>query len=294
MKVSEICRWLERLAPLALSESWDNTGLLLGDPAATVERLMTCLTLTPHSVAEAIESQADMVVAHHPLPFKAISKLTTETQTGRMLWDLARAGVSVYSPHTAWDSAQRGINAQLAHLLELQDCQPIIPLTSTTQPNAHGTEVSPSSATSEAVSGYPVSADSADEPELGAGRVGTLSAALSLRAIKDLLCERVSDCRPRGVDGGQPIKSVAIACGSGGSLLQAALSTAGCDLFLTGEATFHTCLEAQAAGISLLMIGHFASERFAMVQMASDMQQAYGQLRIWASSRERDPVVSLA
>lgn len=289
MTVSEICQWLERLAPLALSESWDNTGLLLGDPAANVERLMTCLTLTPQSVSEAIESQADMVVAHHPLPFKAIAKLTTQTQTGRMLWDLARAGISVYSPHTAWDSAQRGINAQLAHLLELQDCQPIIPLTTTAGPSSPHTQVSTDSVTGTAVSSKP----SANESKLGAGRVGVLPESLSLRAIKDLLCARVSDCRPRGVDGGQPINHVAIACGSGGSLLEAALSTERCDLFLTGEATFHTCLEAQAAGISLLMIGHFASERFAMVQMASEMQQVYGQLHIWASARERDPVVSL-
>lgn len=254
---------------------------------------MTCLTLTPHSVSEAIESQADMVVAHHPLPFKAISKLTTQTQTGRMLWDLARAGVSVYSPHTAWDSARRGINAQLAHLLELQDCRPIIQLTRTIQPNAPRTQVSTHTATGEAVSSHPVSATSETESELGAGRVGTLPASLSLRAIKELLCERVSDCRPRGVDGGQPINHVAIACGSGGSLLEAALADGRCDLFLTGEATFHTCLEAQAAGISLLMIGHFASERFAMVQMASEMQQAYTQLHIWASHRERDPVENL-
>ncbi len=294
MTVSEVCQWLQRLAPLDLSESWDNTGLLLGDPGATVQRLMTCLTLTPQSVAEAIESKADMVVAHHPLPFKAISKLTTETQTGRRLWDLARAGVSVYSPHTAWDSALRGINARLAQLLQLRNCQPIIPQARLAPPGSSHASVSSDVVVKVAVSSQSASSQSADYSELGAGRMGTLAEPLSLRAISDILCELVSDCRPRGVEGGQAIEHVAIACGSGGSLLNAALRTGRCDLFLTGEATFHTCLEVQAAGISLLMIGHFASERFAMVQMASELQQAYRGLHVWASQRERDPVESFA
>lgn len=244
---------------------------------------MTCLTLTPHSVTEAIESKAEMVVAHHPLPFKAISKLTTQTHTGRLLWDLARAGVSVYSPHTAWDSAQHGINAQLAQLLELQDCRPIVPLS--------GTAFTP--ATIPQTSSKVAPHAHADTAALGTGRMGRLPEALSFRGISELLCERLSDCRPRGVDDGQLIRNVAVACGSGGSLLNAALSSGQCDLFLTGEATFHTCLEAQTAGISLLMIGHFASERFAMVQMASGMQLTFPQLHIWASTRERDPVSNL-
>ena len=229
---------------------------------------MTCLTLTPQSVAEAIESQANMVVSHHPLPFKAISKLTTHTQTGRMLWELARAGISVYSPHTAWDSAPGGINAQLAELLGLQECRPIIPHDS--PPVAHDSTVA------------------------GTGRRGKLAAPQPLTLLIDTLSQGLSDCRPRGVDSGQPIEHVAIACGSGGSLLEAALAAGACDLFLTGEATFHTALAAQAAGISLLMIGHFASERFAMVHMASEMHRAFDDLHVWASRRECDPVKNLA
>lgn len=282
MTVSDICQWLERLAPLALSESWDNTGLLLGDPAAAVERLMTCLTLTPQSVAEAIEAQAQMVIAHHPLPFKAISKLTTQTQTGRLLWELARAGISVYSPHTAWDSAARGINARLAQQLDLQDCRAIVPQPVKLAPG------SPNSSSPLSETGV----DPTNQPQasLGAGRIGRLSEPLSLSELTIRLSQRLADCRPRGVDSGQPIRHVAIACGSGGSLLNAALASGPCDLFVTGEGTFHTCLEAQAAGISLLMIGHFASERFAMIQMASEMQHAHPLLKVWASKSERDPV----
>lgn len=259
---------------------------------------MTCLTLTPQSVAEAIESRAQMVVAHHPLPFKPIAKLTTLSQSGRMLWELARAGISVYSPHTAWDSAGRGINARLAELLELEECQPIVPQRLIPQPDSATSSFSaaqqpssPTKQTAALVKGEPTNVPAT---MVGSGRIGTLPEPTGLHELTNKLCQRVANCRPRGVHSGQLIRHVAIACGSGGSLLGAALATGKCDLFLTGEGTFHTCLEAQAAGISLLMIGHFASERFAMVEMASELQQAYPQLGVWASQQERDPVEDLS
>jgi putative NIF3 family GTP cyclohydrolase 1 type 2 len=82
---------------------------------------------------------------------------------------------------------------------------------------------------------------------------------------------------------------VAIACGSGGELLAAARQ-AGCDCFVTGETRFHTCLEAQSAGISLVVTGHYASERFAVEALAETLRREYPQIKCWASKRERDPL----
>ena len=259
--VREISSWMENLAPLALSEDWDNTGLLLGDPTSKVAGVQTCLTITPASVAEAVERSADLIIAHHPLPFHPIGRITTETTTGKMLWQLANHGIAIYAPHTAWDSAAMGINALLGERIGLQQCEPISPLMN------------------------------ADLPGLGAGRIGTLSRLQSLREVAERLRAEVPYCRMRGVDSGQPIRRVAICCGSGGSLLSKAIQL-GCDLFLTGEATFHTCLEAEAAERSLLMLGHFASERFAMEHLADALACEMPNLRVWASQRERDPIVS--
>ena len=68
----------------------------------------------------------------------------------------------------------------------------------------------------------------------------------------------------------------------------------GCELFLTGEATFHTCLQAEAEEVSLLMIGHYASERFAMEYLAAELANAFPQLQVWASEQEQDPVRNIA
>jgi dinuclear metal center YbgI/SA1388 family protein len=123
--LAELCRFLDSFAPPILSEEWDNVGLLVGDADKQVQRVMTCLTITPASCAEAVSQGADLIVAHHPLPFKPLRRLTTESTPGRLLLELIQAGIAVYSPHTAFDSAARGINQQLAEGIGLEEIQPL-------------------------------------------------------------------------------------------------------------------------------------------------------------------------
>ena len=109
--VAAVCAFLDRFAPPALAADWDNVGLLLGDEAAEVGRVVTCLTVTPNVVAEAIDEKADLIVTHHPILFRGAKRLSTTTAEGRLLWPLARAGVAVYSPHTAFDNTVGPIGA---------------------------------------------------------------------------------------------------------------------------------------------------------------------------------------
>lgn len=272
-----IADWMERIAPVRLSAEWDNTGLLLGDSQREVNRVMTCLTLTPESVEEAVTHRADLVISHHPLPFRPLKKITANEPTGRLLWELACAGVSVYSPHTAWDSAASGINAQLASRLKLRKVVPLIA-------EKHD---APPLLTSESDSFTNPKAES-----LGTGRAGDLERECTLAELAKLICEEVPYCRPRVVDAGHSIVRVGIVCGSGGSLIEAAVLSE-CDLFLTGEATFHQCLEAKGAGLSMLMIGHFASEKFAMDSLAALCRAEFASLEVWGSINEMDPVSSI-
>ncbi len=123
--IADLCAFLEAFAPPRLAVDWDNVGLLLGDKSAACLRVMTCLTVTPESAAEAIDRQASLIVTHHPIIFRPVQRLTSDTVEGAMLWRLARAGVAVYSPHTAFDNATLGINVRLAELLGLQDVRPL-------------------------------------------------------------------------------------------------------------------------------------------------------------------------
>ncbi len=260
MLLSDLCRFLDSFAPPRLAEEWDNVGLLVGDISRPVERVMTCLTITPASCAEAVSKQADLIVTHHPLPFKPLRRLTTDSTPGRLLLELIQAGITVYSPHTAFDSAAEGINQQLADGIGLTEVQPLIPST----------------------------AD--DARNLGSGRCGRFSSPLPLSAVASRLKSflKVGGLHVVGPDN-VSITSAAIACGSVGSFLEHAIRQ-GLDLLITGEASFHTCLEAEANGIHLLLAGHFASERFAVENLAGILARQFPNLSVWPSDQETDPL----
>ena len=126
--VAELVQWLEDFAPSRLAEPWDNVGLLWGDPAASVGRLMTCLTVTRITAAEAVAEQADLIVSHHPVLFREVKRIRADLPVTAPLWILARAGIAVASPHTAFDSTAGGINDGLCRRLGLVDVAPLRPL----------------------------------------------------------------------------------------------------------------------------------------------------------------------
>ncbi|HJZ59648.1 MAG TPA: Nif3-like dinuclear metal center hexameric protein, partial [Gemmataceae bacterium] len=123
--VAEVAAALEKFAPSATAADWDNVGLLLGDPAAPVERVMTCLTVTPDVVDEAVAQRASLIVSHHPILFRGAKQLTATRGDGKVVLPLARAGVAVYSPHTAFDNCPGGINDILCHRLGVQNPAPL-------------------------------------------------------------------------------------------------------------------------------------------------------------------------
>jgi len=123
--IAAVIDHLDRFAPLPLAADWDNVGLLVGDRAAPVQRLMTCLTVTPETAAEAVEEGVQLIVSHHPVLFRGAKKLTAATPDGRMMLSLIKAGVAVHSPHTAFDNTQGGINDILARRLGLTDVVPL-------------------------------------------------------------------------------------------------------------------------------------------------------------------------
>jgi putative NIF3 family GTP cyclohydrolase 1 type 2 len=93
-------------------------------------------------------------------------------------------------------------------------------------------------------------------------------------------------------DANQPVQRVALACGAAAEFLKDAIR-AHADVFLTGEARFHDCLAARAGGIAMVLAGHYATERFAVVELADVMKQKFAGLEVWASERESDPLAAV-
>ena len=125
--VSDVSAWLDRFAPRHLAESWDNVGLLWGDPSALAGRVMTCLTVTPSTADEAIAAGAGLIVSHHPILFKPVKAIRADRPDTGFLWRMARAGVAVLSPHTALDNTVGGMNDGLASRMGLVEVGPLRP-----------------------------------------------------------------------------------------------------------------------------------------------------------------------
>lgn len=356
---------LQRLAPLELAEEWDNVGLLLGSLDQSVQRVMTCLTITQATVVEACQENADLVVTHHPLFYRPVKRITDQTEEGRLVLSLMRAGIAVYSAHTAYDNAPGGINDQIAGILELEGVLPLRPASAERQckivvfvPESHlaqvsdalfaagagvigqyrecsfrlpgtgtffGTEhtqptvgqkgrreevaewrlevVCPERFVDEAIRAmravHPYEEPAYDVYPLrpahrpgGAGRIGRLPREITLQMLVDQVRQHWQQEAVRFV--GEPerlVQRVAIACGVGRDLLPDAVRVAA-DVVITGEMRFHDLLAAQADGLSVILLGHYSSERFAMENLARRLAESLPQLTVWASHRER-PIVRL-
>ena len=110
-------------APAELAAPWDNVGHLVGEPEAEVKKVLVALDITEAVVREAIDSGADLIVAHHPVmncKWHEVQRVRSDDAQGRMLIGMIRNGISAICMHTNLDAAEGGVNDALAEKLGLQ------------------------------------------------------------------------------------------------------------------------------------------------------------------------------
>lgn len=121
MKLSQIITKLEKFAPIKFAESWDNVGLLVGDPNQEIQNILICIDYTQNVLQEALAQGCNLVIAYHPPIFAAQKSFVS----GHLAYESAYHHIAIYSPHTAWDIAKGGTNDVIAELLNLQQVQPL-------------------------------------------------------------------------------------------------------------------------------------------------------------------------
>lgn len=178
--VREIFDYINSLAPFSTQESWDNSGLLLGDPERQVSRVSLALDATIKTISAAKENSAQLMITHHPVIFSPAKKILA----GGVPYELLTNGISAISAHTCLDSAADGVNDTLASILCLEDVNPL---------ELEGT----------------------DTPLV---RVGRLPKAMSGDELAKHVAQRLG-CRLRLADAGNTITTVAVCGGSLSSLV---------------------------------------------------------------------------
>ncbi|HEY8078874.1 MAG TPA: Nif3-like dinuclear metal center hexameric protein [Labilithrix sp.] len=256
MRVEDALRILDSLAPLRYAASWDNVGLLVGDPSAEVARVLVTVDYSGAVADEAVALGASLVVAYHPPLFSAVKRIPHDA-----LWaDALRRGIALYSMHTALDCVRGGTNDVLADACGIAVRAPLQPI--------------------------------AESPEEGQGRVGdVVSDSRSRREIiaglkAAFALDRVMVAGPLD----SPARRVAVAAGAGGELLEPAIR-AGAELFVTGELRHHDALSAARRGVTTVATLHSNSERAGVRAFAARLATALAPLEVKTSLADADPFV---
>lgn len=127
MKVQAVVQYLEDLVPRSMQESYDNCGLLVGDRTSEVKGILLCLDCTPEVVEEAVSLGCNLIVAHHPVIFKGLKKLTGSNLVERTVLACIKNDISLYAIHTNLDNYEQGVNFEIGKRLGLTDLRILRP-----------------------------------------------------------------------------------------------------------------------------------------------------------------------
>ena len=241
--VADILKFIESIAPPYMAESWDNVGMLCGSKSTPVTRILVALDPFEGVCREAADFGAELIVTHHPLIFQPAKAVTDETSIGRSIMFLCRHGISAINAHTNLDMAPGGVNDVLAETLGLQNIEIINP-----------------------IENYGL---------LRCGTVAEQSLDAFLTTVKaNLKCQGL-----RYVDGGKPVRKVAVGGGScAGGMLDAL--DAGCDTFVTADVKYNQFRTAWELGLNLIDAGHFHTENPTMPVLAAKLREAFPEVQV--------------
>lgn len=127
IRLKEITNAIESFAPLSLQEDYDNSGLQTGQPEMEISGALITLDVTEAIIEEALATNCNLIVAHHPLTLKGIRSLTGKTEPERILIAAIRNNIAIYSAHTNLDSVENGVSTMLAAKIGLKNLRVLQP-----------------------------------------------------------------------------------------------------------------------------------------------------------------------
>ena len=222
--VQTVAEAVNRLAPRRLAEEWDNPGLLLGDPSAEVKKIFVCLDVLDESISRAIEVDAQLIVAHHPMIFRAIKNVRIDLPHGNKIARLLKNNLAVFAAHTNLDSAIGGVNDVLAEKIGLVDVKMF------------------------------------GDEEISLGRIGTLETPMTALDFARHVKHALNAETVRLVDAGDFLVRKVGLCGGSGAEFIGKAKFFGAQAFVTGDVKYHDAQAAVESRIHVVDAGHFATE----------------------------------
>lgn len=128
MLVKDITNHLEEIAPLALQESYDNAGLIIGNKNMELSGVLITLDITEKVIEEAVEKKLNLIIAHHPFIFSGLKKITGKNEIERCVIKAIKNDIAIYASHTNIDSVHGGVNTKICEKLGIQNCKVLSPV----------------------------------------------------------------------------------------------------------------------------------------------------------------------
>ncbi|CAF4773493.1 unnamed protein product [Pieris macdunnoughi] len=255
---------LEKFAPKSLSESWDNTGLLV-EPYTprNIKKILLTNDLTEDVALEADNQGCEMIISYHPPIFAPMKSVKQSAWKERIVSFLLEKRIFLYSPHTSWDAVQGGVNDWLASAFRVVQSEPITP---------------------------------GVDPKTGCGRylhleerISVSNAVARVKALTGLQYVRLALGRSKAMDE-EILETIALCAGSGASVLK----NVPADLFLTGEMLHHDVLDATQKGISVILTNHSDSERGFLDKFSIYLEnELYHKVEVIVSKCDKDPLTTV-
>lgn len=254
MKVNDIIKILEELAPKAYAEDWDNPGLLVGRKDAVVDCIYVALDATEDAILVAKECKAQLLLTHHPMIFSPLKQINDGDFIGRRILDMIENGISYYAMHTNFDVAKMAWLA--ADRLKLS-CPEVLEVT--VKPGTCGNEIS-----------------------MGIGCAGNLPREMSIEACADFVKKvfHIPNVKIFG-DVQRKVARAAVCPGSGKHMTGYAIAR-GCDVLITGDVDHHEGIDAVSQGISIIDAGHHGIEHIFVDFMTQYLEERLSGVRIVA------------
>lgn len=258
IKVRDIMKEMEKIAPPFLKESYDNVGLMVGDKEKEVKKVLLALDCTKNVIKEAESVNADLIITHHPLLFRKPSRIVRDDLQGWKIIELIKNDISLYSSHTNLDSVKGGINEEIVNLLGFKNSKII------EKSNIKGFEDS------------------------GIGRIITLDEEMSVLELINIVKEKLNIQNLRAAIGKDTVKKIAVINGSGQDFFGLA-SSLGADCIITGDTTYHFVSDYKEEGITILDAGHFPTEWLVFLRVMTKLEERFPEIEFIHSEESEDP-----
>ncbi len=263
IKINEVISFLDSIAPQNWQEGYDNAGLITGNPDWPVQGILVCLDSTENIIDEAIHSGCNLIIAHHPIIFSGLKKITGAHYVEKVIIKAIKNDIAIFAIHTNLDNAFfYGVNTKFCEQIGLQEINILAPKKNETGNNLEA---------------------------IGAGMYGWLPEPMPIKDFFNHLKSKMELQWIKHTEIIKPTVSKIALCGGSGSFLTKAAISVQADVFISSDFKYHEFFEANNQ-IIIVDIGHFESEKYTIDLLFGLLQNKFSTFAVRFTKHITNPV----